>query len=231
MIQETESFLQVRRNLQHWISEAIDLNAIASSLAANLTSDHQAKGSNWHECLMGDHMSCKAEVERWMQDVAKIAAPVMWTQVDLLRKNVEQAAAQDAEKAQKDECSKFTAEAKFGTIDNFYCGLDQIGLPQPSVFEQMRKEHLSIATFKVTNYGGETCPLDEWNLVVNVIDHPPKWAQDLQQKVCKTYSVWRELRGLEHYMHKDIVKRANLTPEELMACAYTPVPCLFATTH
>jgi hypothetical protein len=60
-------------------------------------------------------------------------------------------------------------------------------------------------------------------LVVNVRGFPPAWAQEMQQKVWKKYGVWRELRELESYMNKDVVRRAGLKPVELVHS--------FARTH
>ena len=71
--------------------------------------------------------------------------------------------------------------------------------------------------FDVSNYGGKTCPLDEFNLVVSVTRRPPKWAEEKQQSIWKKYGVWRELRELEHYMGKKVIRRARLTPVEVIA--------------
>jgi len=41
---------------------------------------------------------------------------------------------------------------------------------------------------------------------------PPEWAQKVQQAVWKQHGVWRELRELEHYLLKPLVRRSRLTP-------------------
>ena len=226
-VEEVEQVLQARRNVQNWISASIDLNALAASLASRMLLDQAKSGSQWELCLQG--MTDESKVESWLQSVAKAAAPVLWKQIETLRScSAPVHDAKDNEGHDDDAThggGKFStlAVARFGKIEKFYEGLDLIGLPQPQVFEQMRQEHESVRTFKVTNYGGETCPLNEWNLVVNVRGFPPAWAQEMQQKVWKSYGVWRELRELESYMNKDVVRRAGLKPVELVHS--------FARTH
>ena len=218
VIHKCEQYLQAQSNMLHWIKGTVNLNALASSLIVSKLADvHELKGDPWHMCFQ--QMATENDVKKWLIELAEAATPLMWPHIEKVNKDIVARAADSETKASDGDGGKFSMmpTAKFGTIDSFHDGLDkEIGLPQPDVFEQMRKEHDIITTFHVSNYGGQTCPLDEWNLVVNLCDYPPEWAQKRQVEVWKSYGVWRELRQLEKYMKCKSVRRAGLTPVELI---------------
>ena len=64
-----------------------------------------------------------------------------------------------------------TFEARFGSLDVFFDGLDgRIGLPNPNVLRAMEDDHChhddSCVEFETSNYGGtKTCPRTEWEFV------------------------------------------------------------------
>lgn len=218
VVEKCEQYLQAQSNMLHWIKDTVNLNALASSLIVSKLADvNELKGDPWHMCFQ--QMATENDVKKWLIELAEAATPLLWPRIEKVNKDIVARAANSETKAPDGDGGKFSMmpTAKFGAIDSFHGGLDkEIGLPQPDVFEQMRKEHDIIATFNVSNYGGETCPLDEWNLVVNLCEYPPEWAQKRQVEVWKSYGVWRELRQLEKYMKCKSVRRAGLTPVELI---------------
>ena len=155
-------YVEARQNLQYWIAESLDLNAVASSLAASSLAEEKKgriRGSEWHLCLQ--HLDSMQGVESWLSDVARKAAPMLWKNVKTINDDLLVAQAEESLESGKEPMLKVGGDkfsimptARFGNIDTFYGGLDkQIGLPQPDVFEQMRKEHAFTYPFTTTNYG------------------------------------------------------------------------------
>ena len=126
---------------------------------------------------------------------------------------------------------------RFATMDDFYKGSEaHIGAPNPKIWQGMEVEHChrknAETVFITSNYNITTCSALEWEFVACPKDesnypHTPfdktKWKQDTFDKTkWKQVNVWRgnhgrEVLKIEHFMHKEEVKRAALIKEEVAA--------------
>mmetsp|Transcript_11739 Transcript_11739/g.26945 ORF Transcript_11739/g.26945 Transcript_11739/m.26945 type:complete len:447 (-) Transcript_11739:3452-4792(-) len=100
--------------------------------------------------------------------------------------------------------------ATFGRLEEFYKGLiDKIGLPSPQLMRGMESEHClrgdSFDEFEPGNYNTRTTPCKEWQAVTD-------------ESTRKSLSVHpRRVRSMEDLLKEEIVQRANLLPEEILA--------------
>jgi hypothetical protein len=131
--------------------------------------------------------------------------------------------------------SKFNAELKGGTLDDFYKGVTGIcGPPSADIEKGMEEEHTqrpdSRAKFSTPNYGLTTDPSTEYHLVVSggALAHPAPGGAEGAVAVTgtrgcckggKTQPDVRVLRPIEHYGDfgadgrlKDPLPRDNDTP-------------------
>jgi hypothetical protein len=118
-------------------------------------------------------------------------------------------------------------EGKFATLDEFHRGPEAlIGVPNPKIMEGMRQEHCSRANatteFRSPNYNLVTRPDLEWRFVTapSEDDDYPHTPKDKAR--WKAGNDWkgeegRDMVALEKFLEMDEVKRAGLTPEEVIA--------------
>ena len=92
-LDKCEEYLEARHNLQHWIQESLDLNTLASSLAASKLPG-EMKGSQWQGCF--EQITTEQDVETWLTDVARKAAPTLWRRVKEIKDDFDRAQAQEA---------------------------------------------------------------------------------------------------------------------------------------